>query len=279
MNPADKIIREIEQDLSTDAQGRTAVKPGNKIEHQIPKPSPLKRATAKAISIFTTMCMSHEKIREGLEKLRIQKTKLNEQIEEREGRLNEVKGRLGEFCIEYGVTVQPKLDSTGKAFYNRPWKAQAIIKRNSGSMAEPIRLWAVDKVGMMALLFPAKPEDKQTLDITGMRKLLEVDDKFSPSVRTKLLTALDHLVKLGEAKELVHRPDVFLDLAAYDKAKMDGLIPADVIEEAEETTSYVKSVGVYKIRDFKTKRCPACSDKLPKKIKAGHKCKECGTEV
>lgn len=280
MSITDKLLSDIQEDINADAMGRTAVKPEKlaKVEAQPTKAGPLKRATAAGHAIFKKMCVSHEAIRLGIKKLEVEKTVLNEKIKERQGRLSEVKTRIGEFCIDYGVTVQPKIDSTGKAFYNRPWKAQAEIKRNASTMAEPIRLWAVKKIGMIEMLFTPDPEAKQTLNITGMRKLLETEAKLDPALRTQLQGALNALVKLGQATDLVDSPEVTLNLEAYDEAKKNGLIPAKVLAEAEEGTSYIHAVSVDKIIDLTSERCVGCSDKLPKKREAKHACKRCGTE-
>lgn len=273
-NITDKLLSEIQEHLDTDSAGRTAVRvPIKKVEAKVPIAAPLKKATAAQAKIFKGMCVTHEAIRRGIKKIEVDMTALRERLNERKGRLGDVKTRIGEFCFTHGVTVRTE----DKAFYERPWKAQAEVKRNKSTMAEPIRAWAAKKIGMLEMLFIPDPEAQQTLNVTGIRRLLETETKIDPALRTKLVSALNALVKLADAEGMVHHPEAVLNLEAYDRAKEEGLIPAKVVEEAEENATYIDAVSVDKIIDLSVERCGGCSEKLPKKRDKGHQCKRCGT--
>lgn len=273
MSITDKLIREIEEQVATNHEGKTAVTPVAKNAAKVPVAAKLKKITVEKKTLFKSMCQNHEKIRAGIKTIDLQMTQLRERVNEKKKELGAVKERIANFCIKKGVVVRQQ----DMAFYARPWKAQVEIKRNSDSMSEPVREWAQQKIGMMEVLFPADPESHAKLDITGLRKMLDQDRALPPALRTQLMSHLEAIVKLADAQGLVEHAETILDLEAYDKAKTEGLIPQSVVKAAENETSYINAVSVNKIEDFTTDRCEGCSDKLPKKREPKHACKRCGT--
>lgn len=273
MSITDKLIQEIQEQVNTDSQGRTAVVPIPKNAAKVPVAAPLKKIKTEKKTLFKKMCVNHEKVRAEIKTFDLQMTVLRQRKEVKSKELGAVKDRIADFTIKNGVVVRKE----DMAFYAQPWKSQVEIKRDASSMSEPIREWAEQKIGMMALLFPADAESSAKINVTGLRKLLEQDTKLPGALRTQLTGSLNALLKLAEAEGLVEQAETILDLEAYDKAKAEGLIPAAVVKSAETDETTHVSVSVDKIIDFTVDRCAGCSDKLPKKREPGHSCKRCGT--